>query len=64
MSLLKQQKPENFDGRRDQFMVQSWLCHVKQYIVLVQVGTNVPQTDEAANVSFESSFLAGTAANW
>ncbi len=64
MSLLKPKKPENFDGTRDQFVVQSWLYHVKQYIALVQAGTNAPQIDEDTKISFASSFLTGTAANW
>ncbi len=32
ISLLDQKKRENFDGTRDQFVVQSWLDQVKQYI--------------------------------
>ncbi len=62
-SLLEPKKPENVDGTRDQFVVQSRLYQVKQYIALVQVGTNAPQVDEATKISFASSFLTGTSAN-
>ncbi len=47
---------------REQFVVQSWVYQVKQYIALVEVGTNAPQVDEATKISFASSFLTGTAA--
>lgn len=63
MSLLKPQRPHEFSGTRDEFAVNSWLYQVKQYIALVQVGNTV-QIDEPTKVSFASSFLKGTAANW
>lgn len=39
--MLKPNKPERFDGRRDAFVVNAWLYQVKQYLALAQVGNPV-----------------------
>ena len=59
---LKPNKPPTFDGRRDSFVVNSWISQVTQYLTLVQVGSD-PFSDDT-KVNFASSFFIGTAATW
>ncbi len=62
MSLLKRKKPGNVDGTRDQFVVNSWLFQMKQYLTLIQVENNAAQLDDPTIVTFASSLFTGVAA--
>ena len=63
MSALKPNKPNNFDGKRDEYAVQTWLYQVQQYLTLVQVG-NALNLDEPTKISFAATFFSHTAAAW
>ena len=63
MASLKPSKPSNFDGKRDEFTVRTWMYQVKQYLALVQVG-NALNLDDQTKISFATTFLSGTAATW
>ena len=63
MASLKPNKPEKFNGRRDQFTVRSWLYQVRQYLELIEVG-NEMNLDDSTKISFAASFFSGTAATW
>ena len=63
MASLKPNKPVTFDGKRDEFTVRTWIYQVKQYLNLVQVGTEL-NLDDPTKISFAATFLSGTAAAW
>ena len=39
MASLKPNKPQNFDGKKDEFTAGALLHQVKQYLTLVQIET-------------------------
>lgn len=63
MCALKPNKPNNFDGKRDEYAVQTWLYQVKQYLTLTQIG-NALILDEPTKISFAATFFSDTAAAW
>lgn len=63
MASLKPNKPDRFDGKREEFTVRTWIYQVKQYLTLIQVGNNLNLTEEQ-KVTFAATYLSGTAAAW
>ena len=63
MTTLKPNKPQCYDGKRDEFQVRTWIFQVNQYLDLVQVGSQTPLSD-GTKISFASTYLSGTAAAW
>lgn len=64
MASLKPQKPELFSGRRDAVAVNTWLYQVEMYLNLLQVTNPQIILDENTRVSFASTLMKGTAAQW
>ena len=64
MASLKPQKPELFSGRRDAIAVNTWLYQVEMYLNLLQVSNPQIILDEGTRVSFASTLMKGTAAQW
>lgn len=63
MASLKPNKPSNFDGKRNEFAVRTWIYQIKQYLDLVQVGKEL-NLDDPTKISFAATFFTGTAAAW
>ncbi len=63
MGSLKTNKPSSFDGKHDEFAVRTWIYQVKQYLILVQVGSEL-NLDDPTKISFAATFLSDTAAAW
>lgn len=63
-SVMKPNKPECFEGKRDRLAVETWLYQVGQYLTLIQVGNADLVLDDATKINFASMFLKGTAASW
>ena len=63
MASLKPNKPERYDGKRDELAVRAWLYQVQQYLNLVQVEKTSVIAD-STKISFASTFFTGTAAFW
>ena len=63
MSALKPNKPACYDGKRDEFVLRSWIFQVQQYLSLMEVGKAAPFTD-CTKISFACTYLTGTAATW
>lgn len=61
---LKPNKPENYDGQRDFFIVNTWLYKVEQYLAIVQLANSAVELNDANLVMYASTFLTGTAALW
>ncbi len=61
MASFKPNKLETFYSKRDEVAVRTWIYQAKQYLALVQVGNNL-QLDDPMNISFDATFLSGTAA--
>lgn len=64
MASLKPQKPELFSGRRDAIAVNTWLYQVEMYLNLLQVTNPEIVLNEGVRVSFASTLMKGTAAQW
>ena len=60
---LKHNKPSNYDGKRDKFIVRTWLHQVKQDLYLIRVG-EVTLLDDATKISFAATFFTSNAATW
>ena len=63
MATIKPNKPECFDGKRDQLAVGTFLYQVKQYLLLIQIGNPDFALSDSTKVSFASTFLKHTASN-
>ena len=63
MATLKPNKPKNYDGKRDEYEVRTWIFQVTQYLNLVQVGMQNPLPD-TTKISFAATYLSGTASTW
>lgn len=64
MASFKPNKPENFDGKRDRLVVESWLYQVQQYFHLLQVVTPELNLNDQTKIAFASTLLRGTSSNW
>lgn len=62
--IIKANKPEPYDGRRDALQVNSWLHQVQNYLYVTQANNPQQAIDEIMKVTVASSLLKGTAANW
>lgn len=63
MSILKPNKPQLFEGKRDEFQVRAWIYKLEQYLSLIQVGNLVP-LDEPTKINFAATFFTGNASTW
>ena len=61
--MLKPNKPVCYDGKRDEYTLKAWLYQVKQYLALIQVGSQL-NLDDPTKISFAATFLTGTASAW
>lgn len=64
MVIIKANKPESYDGRRDALAVNTWLYQVEMYLNVVQMNNPQQIIDENTKVSVASTFLSGHAAQW
>ena len=64
MAMIKPNKPECFDSKRDQLAVETFLYQVKQYLLLIQIDHPDVALTDSTEVSFASTFLKHTGASW
>ena len=55
MASLGPNKPQNFEGKRDEFTVRAWVYQVQQVLTLVQIGNGL-NLDEPTQISFAATF--------
>lgn len=62
--IIKANKPEAFEGRRDALHVNTWLYQVEMYLNVSQMNSPEQLIDDNMKVTVASTLLKGTAANW
>ena len=62
--MLKPNKPEPYDGRRDYLVVNTWLYKIEQYLIIAQLSKPSNVLSDGNRIIYASMFFTGTAAVW
>lgn len=57
-------KPEQYDGKRDCLVVNTWFHKVEEYLGLVEVSSPTMALNYSNRIMYASSFHTSTAAVW
>lgn len=60
--IQERNKPEQFDGKRDFLMVNTWIYKSKQFLAIIQLNNKGAVLSHRIKITYASTFLSGTAA--